>query len=215
MKSTLFFQTYCLAGFLLFSLSLSAEPVDHSTMHHEEHGEMQHDIHQSMQGQNNDASEHMQHHDSSDHMQHDASEHHPGDSEHHENASEHHDHAGMMMHEKTEHSMQEKHENMQQGNTHHAASNGMTMESAVLPKLKTMPPSGKSREAGYDNRYVMESTSAEDSVATQCAQASRGLVMVDNATWTKCGGKPQGWSKGINDVANTGASMDHSGHMGN
>ena len=200
MKSKIFMQIYCLAAALLLSLSLSAEPVDHSTMHHEEHGEMQHDTHQPKQEQDNDASEHMQH---------DESDHHSGDGEHHGNVTEHHNHADMIIHEEA------PHEAMQHtSGEHHAASSSMTMDPAVLTKLQTMPPSGKSREAGYDDRYVMESTSAEDSIATHCAQASRGLVMVDNATWVKCGGKPEGWSKGIGDMAATVSPMDHSQHMG-
>ncbi len=77
-----------------------------------------------------------------------------------------------------------------------------------LERLPKLPPSGKAREAGSDGRYAMESTSIDDDTWTQCVKASRGLVMVDNATWAKCGGKPEGWSKGPENAA----PMDHSQH---
>lgn len=67
---------------------------------------------------------------------------------------------------------------------------------AKLQKLDKIPASGRGREATADDRYIMESTSALNDVATRCAHGSRGLVMVDNATWKECGGKPEGASKG-------------------
>jgi hypothetical protein len=59
-----------------------------------------------------------------------------------------------------------------------------------------MPASGKAREAGFNDCYVMEPTSSRDEIATQCAQGTRGLIMLDNATWERCGGKAKGASKG-------------------
>jgi hypothetical protein len=66
----------------------------------------------------------------------------------------------------------------------------------------------------------MEPTSARYDIATQCAQGARGLIMLDNATWERCGGKPKGASKGPGYYPpmfpwykeGTGAthSMDHS-----
>ncbi len=78
-----------------------------------------------------------------------------------------------------------------------------------LKKLTELPASGKAREAGSDGRYAMEPTSVNDDIRTKCAKASRGLVMVDNKTWAKCGGKPMGWSEGPGDAK----AMDHSQHM--
>lgn len=201
MKAKHYLPILTFTGAMFFGLSLAAETMDHSMMHHEDHGEMQHDTHQSMPSQ-----------DASSHSQHDVMEHHGA-------ASEHQNHAGMMEQGTAEHDMHSQHGAMQHtGGEHHAKSNSMAMESSDLPRLQAMPSSGKSREAGFDGRYVMESTSAQASVATRCAQASRGLVMVDNATWAECGGKPQGWSKGIGDRANanmnTQPAMDHSQHMG-
>lgn len=65
-----------------------------------------------------------------------------------------------------------------------------------LQKLESMQPSGRSREATSDGRYNMEPTTVENDLATQCALGSRGIVMLDNATWKKCGGKPKGAAKG-------------------
>jgi len=79
--------------------------------------------------------------------------------------------------------------------------------SGTLSRLPKMPESGAAREAGYDGRYAMEPTTALDDTATRCAKASRGLIMVDNATWAQCGGKPEGWSKGPGKAK----PMDHSG----
>jgi hypothetical protein len=207
MKSKHYLPILTFTGAMFFGLSPAAETMDHSMMQHEDHGDMQHDTHQSMSDQQHDAGNHADNHMQDNHMQH-------GTSEHHSGASEHQNHAGMMEQDAAEHDMHGQHSAMQHaGGEHHAKSNSMAMESAELPRLQAMPSSGKSREAGFDGRYVMESTTAQASVATRCAQASRGLVMVDNATWAECGGKPQGWSKGIGDRASTQPAMDHSQHM--
>jgi hypothetical protein len=190
-------------GAMFFSLSLAAETADRSMMHHEDHGDMQHDTHQPMSDQQHDAGHHAD-----SHMQ-------RGTSEHNSSASEHQNHAGMMEQDAAEHDMHGQHDAMQHSEgEHHAKSSSMAMEAADLRRLQAMPSSGKSREAGYDDRYVMESTTVQASTATRCAQASRGLVMVDNATSAECGGKPQGWSKSIGDRATTESAMDHSQHMG-
>ena len=65
-----------------------------------------------------------------------------------------------------------------------------------LQKLDRIPPSGRTREARSDGRYNMESTTVKNDLQTMCAHGSRGLVMLDNATWKACGGKPQGAAKG-------------------
>ena len=67
----------------------------------------------------------------------------------------------------------------------------MNMDAAPpLPMLAAPPASGKAREAGFDDTELMEATSADASLAVQCAQASRGLIVVDRATWAQCVGKP-------------------------
>jgi hypothetical protein len=57
---------------------------------------------------------------------------------------------------------------------------------------------------------MMESTSVHDSVAAQCAKASRGLVMLDNAAWARCGGKPQGLTATSEHLS---APHQHAGHQ--
>lgn len=57
-----------------------------------------------------------------------------------------------------------------------------------LSVLKAIPGSGKAREAGYDGVYIMEANSVEDNAKALCAKASRGLIMVDRATRSQCGG---------------------------
>ena len=67
----------------------------------------------------------------------------------------------------------------------------MNMDEAPALHMLTAPPaSGKAREAGFDGTELMESTSADAALAVQCAQASRGLIVVDRATWAQCTGKP-------------------------
>jgi hypothetical protein len=105
-----------------------------------------------------------------------------------------------------------QHMNMDHSTMQHAPSKPMKtlpVKQGQLQRLQEMPASGKGREAGYDGRYAMESTSVNNDLQTKCANATRGLVMVDNETWAQCGGKPKGWSEGPRDAA----PMDHSQHM--
>ncbi len=53
--------------------------------------------------------------------------------------------------------------------------------------LKTVPASGKAREAGFDNSYIMKQMTNGASIKTQCALASRGIIMLDRESWKKCG----------------------------
>lgn len=96
-----------------------------------------------------------------------------------------------------------------------------TKKDGRLKPLSAIPESGKAREAGFDDRYTMEPTTAAANLATLCAQGTRGLVMLDNAIWKQCGDKPKGASKGPGfypavppwNKAGTGESpkpMDHS-----
>lgn len=82
-----------------------------------------------------------------------------------------------------------------------------------LEMLAHMPSSGHAREGGSDGRSVMESIDVTNSQATRCAQASRGLVMLDNAAWSRCGGKPEGAAHGPQAAGAKGAVMKgHAGH---
>ena len=70
--------------------------------------------------------------------------------------------------------------------------NVLAPPASKLTVLDNIPSSGKVREGGYDGRYIMETTSAYDSLADQCAKASRGLVIIDRETWKKCATKTRG-----------------------
>ena len=94
---------------------------------------------------------------------------------------------------------------------HEKSMDNKTLPTSVsLKKLNKLPPSGKSREANFDGTYYMHSTSHNQTLEIRCALASRGLVMLDNKSWAKCGGKPVGWSAGI---APEQQGEDHSQHM--
>lgn len=80
-----------------------------------------------------------------------------------------------------------------------------------LAMVKEQPASGKAREAGSDGRYHMESTTNRNSLAIQCAQASRGLIILDNKTWARCGGKTKGVAEGPK-ASKGGEHSRHSGH---
>ncbi len=82
---------------------------------------------------------------------------------------------------------------------------------AALQNLSAMPASGKAREGGYDDRYVMESTDVSNALQIRCAQASRGLVMMNNAEWSRCGGKPEGAVQASRSVHDK-ATNEHAGH---
>lgn len=86
-------------------------------------------------------------------------------------------------------------------------------DAAGLRSLSIMPPSGKAREGGYDNRYVMESTDVAIPLPIRCAQASRGLVMISNEEWSRCGGKPDGAAQSSRPDAGKAKTTDeHVGH---
>lgn len=70
------------------------------------------------------------------------------------------------------------------------------MRSGGMKVLSWVPDSGKAREAGFDGRYAMESTTMPSKMANRCALASRGIIMLDNRSWKSCGGKPKGASPG-------------------
>jgi hypothetical protein len=91
----------------------------------------------------------------------------------------------------------------------HSAHMAMPASPGKLGRLERVPDSGRAREAGSDGRYAMESTTVEASLATRCAQASRGLIMLDNAGWKACGGKPTGAAMGPKP-----APAEHGGHAG-
>lgn len=98
-----------------------------------------------------------------------------------------------------------------QGIDHSKHMKMQTQQTGKLGVLGAMSKSGTAREAGFDGRYIMESNTTGDDVMILCAKASRGLIMVDNQTWAKCGGKPAGLAKG--PVDSKAMPMDHSQHM--
>ena len=83
-----------------------------------------------------------------------------------------------------------------------------------LKNLTALPTSGKAREGGYDGRYVMESTDVANTLSIRCAQASRGLVMMSNAEWARCGGKPDGAAQQFSQPIKSkgGVVNEHAGH---
>jgi len=93
------------------------------------------------------------------------------------------------------------------------ASTAKVQGKATLQKLAVIPASGKAREGGYDSRYAMESTDVSNALSTQCAQASRGLVMMNNAKWSRCGGKPDGAVQASRSTGDDAKTMnEHAGH---
>ena len=111
--------------------------------------------------------------------------------------------------------------NMDQNMNHSAMQEKMQKSApkspAGLQKLAQMPASGRAREGGSDGRSVMESIDVTNGQASRCAQASRGLRMLDNAEWSRCGGKPEGAAQGPQSASAGGASMpanmnEHAGH---
>ena len=87
--------------------------------------------------------------------------------------------------EKIDHSQHESHNKTKSGYAKVKPKGG-------LNPLSEIPGSGKSREAGFDDRYAMEPTSALDNLSDLCAKGSRGLIMLDRQTLAKCGSTPKG-----------------------
>ena len=83
------------------------------------------------------------------------------------------------------------------------------VQKGELAPLSEMPASGVARESGSDGRYLMEPTSASDTLQQLCAKGTRALVMLDDKTWEKCGGKPQGAAEGPGQAK----AVDHSQHQ--
>lgn len=115
-----------------------------------------------------------------------------------------------MDHEKMDHS------NMGHGNMDHGKMDHGKMHQADKPKpvvakgvLSKMPLTGKAREMGY-NGTIFYARTGKESTRDDCAAASNGLIMVDNAAWAKCGGRPEGWSTGPGGDARDATPMDHS-----
>lgn len=59
-----------------------------------------------------------------------------------------------------------------------------TMGGAVVPET---PPSGAARSTGYRGREVMPAMRADDPLASRCALARDGIIILDRATWARCG----------------------------
>jgi hypothetical protein len=56
--------------------------------------------------------------------------------------------------------------------------------------IDAAPPSGKARESGFDGNDMMESTGVDNVASVQCAQAARGIIMLDRAASANCGAAP-------------------------
>ncbi len=87
--------------------------------------------------------------------------------------------------ENTDHTQHESHNKAKSSYVESKPKSGLTV-------LSEIPGSGKSREAGFDDRYAMEPTSALDNISDLCAKGSRGLIMLDRQTLEKCGGTLKG-----------------------
>jgi hypothetical protein len=101
---------------------------------------------------------------------------------------------------------------MHHGDQHTSSMHDHSTAKTALQRLDALPPSGKSREAGYDGSYFMRSTALNQPLEVKCALGSRGLIMLDNDTWTKCGGKPAGWpqsSRAAHRETDHGEHMNH------
>jgi hypothetical protein len=83
-----------------------------------------------------------------------------------------------------------------------------------LLKLQMVPLSGKAREGGFDGRYVMESIDTADVLQVRCAKASRGLMMLDNTEWVRCGGKTVGVPETVDSVKTSRPADEMKGHAG-
>lgn len=124
--------------------------------------------------------------------------------QHDEHGSSHNDHGN---HQSMTKESQHDHDGMHGTQPAAGSKPAITMR---LSRLDALPPSGKSREANFDNSYFMHNTALEQPLEVKCALASRGLIMLDNDSFQKCGGKPTGWSKGITAVQ---MSKEHHQHM--
>lgn len=120
--------------------------------------------------------------------------------------------SGVAFAAETDHSKMDHSTTDHSGHSMHgpAVGQGKSTNTGQLKTLSAMPPSGQAREAGSDGRYVMESTSESNSLSTRCAQATRGIIMLDNNTWKACGGKPEGASMGT--ASDAGQQHQHINH---
>lgn len=166
----------------MVTMPLHAAEMDHSSMHHEHES--------STAGAMQQTQDQDTHHD-----------------QHGTSPSEHDDHQSIS-HETMSNDQHHGHEAMH--DTTKPGLSSMAKTAPELLRLNALPPSGKSREANFDNTYFMQSTALEQPLEVKCALASRGLIMLDNDSFQKCGGKPVGWSKGITAAQKT---EDHSQHM--
>jgi len=103
------------------------------------------------------------------------------------------------------------HHKMDMSDMHHESKQTKKPTQAKLLTLEQIPDSGRSREAGFDGRYNMEPTSMLYDAKTRCANASRGLVMLDNATLAKCETKFQDNPSNSGTMNTTG--KNHEPHM--
>ncbi|MFV2055668.1 MAG: hypothetical protein ACC707_04335 [Thiohalomonadales bacterium] len=128
-------------------------------------------------------------------------------SDHHDKNESMQQHDSKQAMEKGSHEMHNSMSDMK--GMHHDMKKDAKKSSNSLVTLKTLPASGVSREGGYDGRYAMEATTVTEPLSDRCAKASRGIVMLDNKTWEKCGGKPDGLAKGTTGGSNSMEMMGH------
>lgn len=98
-------------------------------------------------------------------------------------AQEGHEHHNM------DHSMHMQSQDMKPKKDQYSSNTGTTVQYA---ELEQYPESGEARELGFDDSMFMESTSVHNDMATMCAHAARGLIILDRTTWNKCGMRPKG-----------------------
>jgi hypothetical protein len=190
---------FLIAVTFIVTMPLSAQEMDHSSMHHE-HESSSASTMQQTQDQD-------MHHD-----QHGTTMNHSSPSDENDMNHSMHGSSSELTGKDTMPQTESHHADHDMGSMEHDMKTSMApVHSTIkLEPLTQLPPSGKSREAGYDGSYMMENTSINLSIKARCALASRGLIMLDNDSFQKCGGKPIGWSKG---VSSTQTTEDHSQHM--
>jgi len=187
------FSNIILIAVTIAAMPLYAQEMDHSSMHHEHESSPASTIQHTQQTQDQDM-----HHD-----QHGATMTHSSPSDENEMNHSMHGSSSESMGKDTMPQTESHHADHDMGSMHHdMKSSTATVHSAItLEPLTQLPPSGKSREAGYDGSYAMENTSIDLSIETRCALASRGLIILDNAGWQQCGGKPAGLPAEVKSTA--------------
>jgi len=170
-----------LIALTILTMPLHAQEIDHSSMHQEHESSPANTMQQT---QDQDML----------HDQHGSTMIHSDSSDEHDMNHAMHGSSSEPMEKDTMPQTESQHADHDKGSMQHDMKTSMaTVHSTIkLEPLTSLPPSGKSREAGYDGSYMMENTSIDLSIESRCALASRGLIMLDNAGWQQCESKPTG-----------------------